>query len=412
MAQINLTINQEEILSLLGENQGEGFRRLLEEALNQIMQRESAEQLGAERYERTEGRSDSRNGYRDRQLTTRIGNITLHVPRHRREPFKTMIFENYSRSEAALIASMAEMVVNGVSTRKVSGIVETLCGRSISKSSVSDLCKDLSAAVKEFRERPLTEGYPFLVVDATYFKVRENHRIVSKALMIAVGTGSQGRREIVGFGIYDQESKASWNDFLGELRKRGLNGVMMIISDAHEGIRDGVSKVFPQASWQRCQFHFSRNIAEKAPKKYQAAIRGALNEMFNCQTIEEARKVRDRILDEYRDCAEGAMACLDEGFESSMTAMILPPYLRRYYRTSNHIERLNKELKRRSRVIGIFPNVESLLRLMGSVLIEQNEALQTRKAVFTPEKLDRLCTQDVRDKLLEVAREQRKLLAA
>ena len=412
MAQINLTINQEEILSLLGENQGEGFRKLLEEALNQIMQRESAEQLGAERYERTEGRSDSRNGYRDRQLTTRIGNITLHVPRHRQEPFKTMIFENYSRSEAALIGSMAEMVVNGVSTRKVTGIVETLCGKSISKSSVSELCKDLSLAVKEFRERPLTEGYPFLVVDATYFKVREKHRIVSKALMIAVGTGSQGKREIVGLGVYDQESKASWNDFLGGLKKRGLSGVIMIVSDAHEGIRDAVSRVFPQASWQRCQFHFSRNIAEKAPKKYQAAIRGALNEMFNGQTIEEARKIRDRILDEYRDCAEAAMACLEDGFESSMTVMLLPSYLRRYYRTSNHIERLNKELKRRSKVIGIFPNADSLLRLMGSVLIEQNEIQQARKAVFTPEKLDMLCTQEVRVKLLEVAREQRKLLAA
>lgn len=412
MAQIHLTINQDEILCLLGENQGEGFRKLLEEALNQIMQKESAEQLGAERYERTEERSDSRNGYRDRQLVTRVGSIILHVPRHRREPFKTMIYENYSRSEAALIASMTEMVVNGVSTRKVSGIVETLCGKSISKSSVSDLCKDLSGAVKKFRERPLTESYPFLVVDATYFKVREDHRIVSKAMMIAAGTCRQGRREIVGFGVYDQESKASWNDFLDGLRKRGLSGAMMIVSDAHEGIRDAVSKVFPQASWQRCQFHFSRNIAEKAPKKYQAGIRAELNEMFNCMTIEEARKIRDRILDEYRDCAEAAMACLDEGFESSMTAMLLPPYLRRYYRTSNHIERLNKELKRRSKVIGIFPNADSLLRLIGSVLMEQNDILMTRKAVFSPDKFDQLCPPEVQDELLKIALEQRKLLAA
>ena len=412
MAQINLTINQEEILSLLGENQGEGFRRLLEEALNQIMLKESAEQLGAERYERTEGRSDSRNGYRDRELTTRVGRLTLHVPRHRQEPFRTMIFENYSRSEAALIASMAEMVVSGVSSRKVSGIVETLCGKSISKSAVSDLCKDLSAAVKTFRERPLTENYPFLVVDATYFKVRENHRIISKALMIAVGTSGQGKREIVGFGLYDQESKSTWNDFLSGLRKRGLSGILMIVSDAHEGIRDAVSKVFPEASWQRCQFHFSRNIADKAPKKYQAAIRAELNEMFNCRTVEEARKIRDRMLEEYHEVAESAMTCLDEGFESSMTAMLLPAYLQRYYRTSNHIERLNKELKRRSKVIGVFPNAESLLRLMGSVLIEQNEILTSRKAVFTPERLELLCTPDVREKLLEMAHEQRKLLAA
>lgn len=412
MAQMNLTITQEEILSLLADNQGEAFRKLLQEALNQIMVHESAEQLGAGRYERTEGRSDSRNGFRDRQLATRIGSLTLHVPRHRNEPFKTMVFENYSRSEAALIAGLVEMVVNGVSTRKVSGVVETLCGKSISKSEVSELCKDLDASVKAFRERSITESYPFLVIDGTYFKVREKHRIVSKVLMIAEGTDSKGKREVLGFDVYEQESKASWNEFLMGLKKRGLTGVMMVTSDAHEGIRDAVSKVFPQASWQRCQFHFSKNIADKAPKKYQAAIRAALNRMYNCGTIEEARKVKDEIIDEYKEVAEAAALCLDEGFESSMTAMLLPTALRKYYRTSNHIERLNKELKRRSKVIGIFPNAASLLRLMGSVLIEQNELMQARKAVFSAEKYDTLCTSELREALSKVAQEQRRLLAA
>ena len=336
----------------------------------------------------------------------------MHVPRQRNQPFKTMIFENYCRSEAALVASMTEMVINGVSTRKVSKVVETLCGTSFSKSTVSDLCKDLSVAVKEFRNRPLTENYPFLTVDATYFKVRENHRIVSKAFMIALATNDQGHREIIGFGVYHNESKDTWNDFLNGLKKRGLKGLLMITSDAHEGIRDAMNKVFPNVPWQRCQFHFSKNIADKAPKKYQAGIRAELNEMFNCQSLEDARNVRDSILDDYRDVAESAMNCLEEGFESAMTIMALPKQLRRYYRTSNHIERLNKELKRRSKVIGIFPSEDSLLRLMGSVLIEQNDLLQVKKAIFRPKTYAELVQSEVPGNLVKIAREQRLLQAA
>ena len=412
MARLNITLDQDEMLALLANNSGEAFRTLLEKALNQILLAESEEQLKAAPYERTEDRTDSRNGFRDRDFTTRVGSMTLHVPRHRNQPFKTMIFENYCRSEAALVASMTEMVINGVSTRKVSKVVETLCGTSFSKSTVSDLCKDLSAAVKEFRNRPLTENYPFLTVDATYFKVRENHRIVSKAFMIALATNDQGHREIIGFGVYHNESKDTWNDFLNGLKKRGLKGLLMITSDAHEGIRDAMNKVFPNVPWQRCQFHFSKNIADKAPKKYQAGIRAELNEMFNCQSLEDARNVRDSILDDYRDVAESAMNCLEEGFESAMTIMALPKHLRRYYRTSNHIERLNKELKRRSKVIGIFPSEDSLLRLMGSVLIEQNDLLQVKKAIFRPKTYAELVQSEVPGNLVKIAREQRLLQAA
>lgn len=412
MARLNITLDQDEMLALLANNSGEAFRSLLEKALNQILLAESEEQLKAAPYERTEDRTDSRNGFRDRDFTTRVGSMTLHVPRHRNQPFKTMIFENYCRSEAALVASMTEMVINGVSTRKVSKVVETLCGTSFSKSTVSDLCKDLSAAVKEFRNRPLTENYPFLTVDATYLKVRENHRIVSKAFMIALATNDQGHREIIGFGVYHNESKDTWNDFLSGLKKRGLKGLLMITSDAHEGIRDAMNKVFPSVPWQRCQFHFSKNIADKAPKKYQTGIRAELNEMFNCQSLEDARNVRDRILDDYRDVAESAMNCLEEGFESAMTIMALPKHLRRYYRTSNHIERLNKELKRRSKVIGIFPNEDSLLRLMGSVLIEQNDLLQVKKAIFSPKTYAELVQSEVLGNLVKIAGEQRLLQAA
>ena len=202
MAQLNITLNQDEILQLLGNDPGDAFRKLLQESLNAVLKAESAAQLGAEPYERTEERKDSRNGFRERGLTTRIGHIVLQVPRHRNQPFKTMIFENYSRSEAALIAGMAEMVVNGVSTRKIQQVMETLCGTGYSKSAVSELCKDLEGAVNDFRERRLDNSYPFLTVDATYFKVRENHRIVFKALYIGYATNKSGHNEIVGFGVY------------------------------------------------------------------------------------------------------------------------------------------------------------------------------------------------------------------
>ena len=206
MAQINITLNQEEILQLLSKNSDDAFRKLLTESLNSVLKAESQEQLKATPYERTEERQDSRNGYRERSLNTRIGTITLKVPRHRNQPFKTMIFENHSRSEASLIAAMVEMVVDGVSTRKVSDVVETLCGTKVSKSAVSELCKDLDEKVDAFRNRPLTGSYPFLTVDATYFKVRENHRIISKALMIAFGVNEQGIREVIGFNTYRNES--------------------------------------------------------------------------------------------------------------------------------------------------------------------------------------------------------------
>ena len=301
---------------------------------------------------------------------------------------------------------MAEMVVNGVSTRKVTKVMETLCGTRISKSSVSTVCKDLSQEVEEFRNRPLDGRYPFLTVDATYFKVRENGRVVSKALMIAYGTNEAGKREILGFSAYKSESKETWMDFFKHLKKRGLSGVLMITSDAHEGIRHAINKVFSGVPWQRCQFHFAKNISEKAPKKYQVGLRSELNEMFNSHTLKEARSIRDRIIDEYRDVAESAVNCLDDGFESAMTVMTLPSGMQRFFRTSNHIERLNRELKRRSNVIGIFPNEDSLIRLIGSVLIEQNSISQARKSIFSNESYQHMLGSNVRDKLQLIADEQ------
>ena len=413
MAQLNITLNQDEILQLLADDRDSAFQKLLQDSLNSILRAESKEQLKAEPYQRTEERTGNRNGFRDRPLTTRIGQITLKVPKHRDgEAFKTFVFDNYCRSEAALIVTMAEMCVNGVSTRKVSQVMETLCGKSFSKSTVSEACKELDEKVKEFRERPLTGEYPFLTIDATYFKVRENSRVISKAFMIAYATNSEGYREIIGFGVYRNESKETWNAFLKGLKARGLTGVKMITSDAHEGIIDAISKQFPDVPWQRCQFHFSRNITQKTPPRYQKGLASELQEMFNCKTIQEARKRRDEIIADYKDVAEEAMICLDEGFEASMTVMVLPSYLHKYFRTSNQIERLNKELKRRSKVIGVFPNEDSLIRLMGAVLMERNEHIASMKRVFKPETLQELMVTDIPAKLVKIAKDQRQLLAA
>ena len=410
MAQLNITLNQEEILSLLQENSGDAFKKLLQESLNAVLKAESKEQLGAEPYERTAKRTDSRNGSRERTLSTRIGTIALTVPRHRYEPFKSMIFDNYSRSEAALIAAMTEMVVNGVSTRKVTLVVEELCGKSISKSSVSDLCKDLDKSVKEFKNRPLTGNYPFLIVDATYFKVRENHRVISKALMVALAFNETGRREVVGFELYSCENKENWYDFLMRLQARGLKGVQMITSDAHEGILHGIKRVFPEVPWQRCQFHFTKNIVDKAPKKYQAGLRMELSALFHSSSEKEARKKRDTIMQDYKEVAPNAMECLDLGFESTMTVYCFPERVQRLVRTSNYIERMNKELKRRSAAIGVFPNGESVIRLMGTLLIELHENLQGKKREFYTPRYMEIASQ--RERLKQIAIEQQKLLIA
>lgn len=413
MAQLNITLNQEEILQLLSNDRDEAFKKLLQETLNSVLKVESTEQLKAKPYERTEERTGSRNGFRDRPLTTRIGKITLKVPKHRNgEPFKTFVFDNYCRSESALIITMAEMVVNGVSTRKVSQVMETLCGKSFSKSTVSEACKELDEKVSAFRDRPLTGEYPFVTVDATYFKVRENSRVISKAFMIAYAINNEGMREIIGFGIYNRESKDTWNDFLKTLKFRGLKGVRMITSDAHEGIIDAICKQFPDVPWQRCQFHFSRNITQKTPLKYQKGLAIELQEMFNCKTIKEARKRKDEIIADYKDVAEDAMRCLDEGFEDVMTIMTLPSHLQKHLRTSNQIERINKELKRRSKVIGVFPNEDSLMRLMGAVLMDRHEILGTTRCLFKSSTYQMMMTSDLTEKLVKIAAEQRQLKAA
>ena len=410
MAQINITLDQDEIIRLLEDSSGEAFKLMLQKSLNAVLLAESAEQIGAGRYERAESRADSRNGTRTRPLTLRAGTIDLTVPRHRNVPFKTMVFENYKRSEAAIVTTMAEMVVGGVSTAKVCKLMETICGKGFSKSTVSEACAELDDAVEEFRTRPIEGDYLFVMVDATYLKVRVDHRIRPMALMIAMAMTGDGMKEIVGFGLEACESRKTWKRFLSSLRARGLAGMSMFTSDAHEGLVSALQEVYPDVPWQRCQAHFSRNVSDAAPKRLRAGLRSELVEMFNCATLEEARSRRDEIAADYDEEAPEAVARLDAGFEDAMTVMALPPAMRRCVRTSNYLERLNAEVKRRSKVIGVFPSEGSVARLVGTLLIEENDRWSAKSKQYYRPAVEEL--KGRKGELEEIARTQRRMRLA
>lgn len=412
MAQINFTLSEEEILQVLTGDRDEGMRFLLEKIVNIIMKAESEEQLGASKYERSGERQDYRNGTRERELTTRIGTLTLQVPRHRNEPFHTMIFENYKRSEASLIATMVQMVIAGVSTRRVAKVVETLCGKEFSKSTVSELCKSLDKEILAFQNRRLDDiEAPFLMTDATYFKVREDHHVRSKAFMVAIAIKSNGIREIVGFGVYDAEDNYSWRHFFDSLKDRGLKAPDMVISDAHNSIRQALAKVYPSAAWQRCQVHLERNILDVVPPKYKEAVKTELNNMFNADELVDARKHKNALVEEYYDVAEKAMEILENGFEDAMTVMCLPKSMRISLRTTNILERLNREFKRRSDVIGIFPDVNSVNRLMGALAIEYSDDQSAKQCLFSEKRYNGL-KPDLLPQLREIAKQQLTLLEA
>lgn len=265
--------------------------------------------------------------------------------------------------------------------------------------------------VNEFKNRYLGDIYPFVIVDAKYLRVRENHRIVTKAFMVAMGITKDGRREIIGFDTYDNETKETWTRFLLSLKNRGLENISIITSDSHSGLIAALKEVYPEAAWQRCQYHFQKNILKETPKKFQAGLQTELREMFTAKTIEEARKLRDEIYSDYRDVAPEAMEILDEGFEDTMTVMMLPEQMRPPLRTTNYLERENGELERRYAVIRIFPNVESINRLMGAVLIERHDILSMRRPLFSETRCIE-ALKKARPKLLEIAQEQIKLIKA
>lgn len=404
MAQLHFTLDYDFFVGLFSETKDEAFGKLMEAILNQVLQAESAQQLGADNYERSSSRSDYRNGTRMRSLTTRIGKIELQVPRHRNVPFKTTLFENYQRNEQALISTMMEMVVQGVSTRNVQKVTEELCGETFSKSTVSEICKELDIPIKQFKERLLPERYPFIMADAIYLKVREEHRVKSKALYIAIGINNAGRKEILGFDVFDSEKNTTWKAFFEGLKSRGLRGTDIVISDAHTGLVEAIRECFPGSSWQRCQVHFVRNIIDKCPKKYSTALANELKDMFNASTIEEARRLKNSIYEEYQDVAYDAVNILDSGFEDSMVIMALPSKYRIALRTSNIIERENREIRRREKVIGIFPNTESVIRLIGAVLLDDHNDWSTAQRLFDMnEYYDKLSTIKQRIKKVNAA---------
>ena len=409
MAQINVTLDQDEILRLLADSSGDAFRQVLAAALNAVMRAESDEQLGAGRYERSESRTDSRNGTRARRLTTRVGTIELEVPRHRNAPFETMVFESYRRSEAALVTTMAEMVVGGVSTAKVGRVMREICGRGLSKQSASAACATLDSAVEGFRTRPLEPGaYPLAMLDATYLKVRGGHRVRARAMLVAIGLDRSGRKGVL--GLADAETRPSWSAFMRSLRDRGLRGMAVVTSDAHEGLVAALHDVWPDAAWQRCQAHFSRNVSDAAPKRLRAGLRSEMTEMFNCRTLAEAEARRDRILADYAEEAPQACERLGAGFDDAMTAMRLPEQMRRCARTSNYLERLNKEIKRRSNVVGVFPSDGSAVRLVGALLMEENDRWAAMSRAYYSTGVAEL--EGRMAELAGIAREQARLMSA
>lgn len=374
MTQLNFTLDLEIIKGLFTlDGKNDAVAKLIEQIINQVLDAQVTEAIGAKPYERTDERTAYRNGHRTRQMKTRIGTLELSVPRLRNGEFSTDLFNRYQRSEQALVLAMMEMVIQGVSTRKVTQITEELCGTSFSKSTVSKLCEGLDPIVEEFRNRPLQKHYPFLIVDAIYMKVRELGRVRSRALLIATGVNENGNREVLGFTVANSETESSWNDFFASLNERGLSEVDLVVSDAHKGLIKALKRHFQGASWQRCQTHFSRNILDSCSKKHQTELKNRLRELYDASTPEIARAIMQEILKEFSEKAPKAMVTLELGFDDITSVLGLPVKYRKRLRTSNSIERLNQELRRRERVIRIFPNEESLIRLMGALLIEQHD---------------------------------------
>lgn len=357
----------------------DGLAKLVEAVLNQILEAQVTEALGAERHERTEDRAGYRNGMRARTLYTRVGPVTLLVPQTRDGTFSTDIFKRYQRSEQAFVLALMEMVVQGVSTRKVSAITEELCGASFSKSTVSALCTGLDGRVRAFNERRLDGDHPFVLVDALFIKSREGDRVVSRAALVVSGIRSDGHREILGVKIGDTESFATWDETFRWLKGRGLKGVMFVVSDSHGGLTQAIAKHFQGASWQRCQVHLMRNLLSHAPVKVRAEVAAAAKLIFQAPDMAEAKRRLAEFSERFAKTATKAVACIEAGFVDAMAVMALPEKYRRRLRSTNMQERLNEEIRRRERVIRIFPNDESALRLIGALLAEQNEVWQERR---------------------------------
>jgi putative transposase len=361
-------------LAELLQKSGDGdFLRSVAEAVLQILMEADVEGLiGAGRHERTGDRLNYRNGYRDRSLDTRLGSLSLRIPKLRQGSYFPPFLEPRKTAEKALVTVIQEAWIGGVSTRRVDELVQAMGLSGISKSQVSKLCKDIDERVNAFLDRPIEGEWPYLWLDATYLKVRDGGRIVSVAAIIAVAVDTEGRREIVGLGIGPSEAEPFWSSFIKGLVKRGLHGVKLVISDAHDGLRLAITRVLG-ATWQRCRVHWMRNALAHVQKGQHTMVAAAIRQAFLQTDAEAAHQTWRHVADQLRPRWPKLATLMDDSEHDVLAYMGFPGQHRTKLHSTNPLERLNKEVKRRADVVGIFPNEASITRLIGAVLLEQND---------------------------------------
>jgi len=359
----------------------EFLKPLIQTAVQEVLEAEMTEALGAEKGERSEGRLGYRSGYYPRSLITRVGKIELKVPQDRQGRFSTELFERYQRSEKALVAALAEMYVQGVSTRKVKQVTEELVGHAFSASAISAINKRLDASLKAFCKRKLKEPFPYLILDARYERVREDGIIASQAVLIAIGVDWEGRRQVLAVELANRESRSSWKEFLEALRARGLHGVEFVISDDHPGLKKAIAEVLSGVFWQRCYVHFLRNALDYVPRKVHDDCLLELRWMYDRRDLAEVRRDLAAWLAKWSGKYPKLTGWVEENIEETLTYFRLPLAHRKHMKSTNMLERLNEEIRRRTYVVRrrtyvvrIFPNAESCLRLVRALTVERHEA--------------------------------------
>ena len=363
------------ILSSDGDNP---FRDMLELIVQSALEVEMSAHLEAEPYERNQERTGYRSGHRPRVFTTRVGDLELLVPQDRDGTFSTALFECFQRSEKALALAMMEMYVQGVSTRKVAAITEELCGRAFSSQQVSKLAKGLDEKVDEWRNRPIEGKHTYLIVDATYQKVRRGGRVISQGVLIAMGISSKGMREILSVEIADTENETTWSDLFRDLKRRGLEGVQLVTSDDHEGIKKAAMRHFQGATWQRCQCHFIKNVLDMAGSGQKADLHADLRAIFDSGDIETLNHRMEETIHKWSEKKPAVAKKIDEEIVDALACFCFPAPHRKRIRTTNALERLNEEIRRRTRVVRIFPNEASALRLIATLAMEKSEEWDRR----------------------------------
>jgi putative transposase len=350
------------------------LRPLIREVIQQVLEAEMEEAVGAERSERTPNRQAYRAGYYGRTLVTRVGKLELRVPQDRQGRFRTEVFERYQRSEKALVSALTEMYVQGVSTRKVKAVTEELCGHEFSSATISRMNQNMDEELEKFAKRRLEEAaYPYLILDARYEKVRENGVIRSQAVMVSIGIDWEGRRCVLAVELAHRESQSTWKEFLLALKQRGLGGVEFVVTDDHAGLRAALQEVFPEAAWQRCYVHFLRNALDYLPRKADNDCLTELRWIYDRRSIEEAREDLAAWLKKWGSRYPKLCDWVENNIEETLTFYRLPRQHHKNLKSTNLLERLNEEIKRRTLVVRIFPNAASCLRLIRALAVEMHE---------------------------------------